>query len=208
MGVDISGPMLEVAEQRAHSLRQVQFARADAQTQDLGAGAYDGVISQFGVMFFADPGIAFANLQRALVDGGRLAFTCWQELGLQERIMVPVTAALEYVPLPDFDETSWSHAAFSLSEPGQIRALLEAAGFDEISVDEMVFPEYQGEDVADVVAFMQRTELGQILFSRADATQATQGWDAVTKALSAYATTDGVHLDGAAWLVQARKATP
>ena len=84
LGLDISRPMLAVAESRAsvRGLRQVSFRHADAQTDDLGVQQFDGIVSQFGVMFFADPGAAFTNLQRALVDGGRFLFTCWQDLGV------------------------------------------------------------------------------------------------------------------------------
>lgn len=205
VGVDVSGPMLEVAQRRAvaRALEQVRFRRADAQVADLGTAEFDGVVSQFGVMFFADPVAAFANLRRALVDGGRLAFACWQEVGRQERIMAPVMAALEHVPAPEFDESSWSHAAFSLAEPGRTRDLLEAAGFASVSVEPIVAPEHQGSDVADVVAFMRRTELAEILFSRAAPEQAARGWDAISNALQKHTTAEGVYLDGAAWLVQA-----
>lgn len=206
VGVDLSRPMLAVAERRAadRGLRQASFRHADAQTDDLGAMQYDGIVSQFGVMFFADPAAAFANLRRALVDGGRLVFTCWQDLALQERTMVPVAAALEHIPLPDFDETSWSYAAFSLADRARTQELLETAGFSAIWIEPVVVPEYQGRDVPDVVAFMQRTELAQVLFSRADPEQAARGWDAISTALEAHASADGVHLDGAAWLVEAK----
>ncbi len=205
VGVDISGPMLEVARSRAahRGLTQAMFRQADAQADSLGAAQFDGIVSQFGVMFFADPRAAFANLRAALRDGGRLVFTCWQDLGRQQRIMVPVTAALEHIPLPDFDETSWSHAAFSLADPDRIQSLLTTAGFANIVIEPLQLPEYQGRDVDDVVAFSQRTELAEVLFSQANPEQTARGWDAIAKALEPHATTEGVFLDGAAWLVRA-----
>ena len=43
-----------------------------------GAGVFDVVLSNFGVMFFDDPAAAFGNLRKALRRGGRLAFLCWR----------------------------------------------------------------------------------------------------------------------------------
>lgn len=52
------------------------FEEGDAQVHALAPGAFDVAISRFGVMFFADPVAAFANIGRALRPGGRLAFVC------------------------------------------------------------------------------------------------------------------------------------
>jgi hypothetical protein len=113
-------------------------------------------------------------------------------------------AALEHVPVPEFDDTAWSHAAFSLADPDRTRRLLDPAGFGAISIEPVVAPEYQGRDVADVASFMQRTELAQILFSRANSDQAAHAWEAISPALQPYASEEGVYLDGAAWLVEAK----
>ena len=61
VGVDISTPLLEIAGHRARiaSLDNVEFIDADAQTYPFDAGLFDAVISQFGLMFFDDPAMAF-----------------------------------------------------------------------------------------------------------------------------------------------------
>jgi SAM-dependent methyltransferase len=94
LGVDLSGPMLEVARDRAVSegLTNVEFLQADAQVHRFEPGTFDVVISRFGVMFFDDPEAAFANIGRALRPGGRLAFVAWQGLERSEWIMVPGAA--------------------------------------------------------------------------------------------------------------------
>jgi SAM-dependent methyltransferase len=79
-GVDISGPMIERARERAAEAKaRTEFTVADAQEDALG-GPYDAVTSRFGVMFFADPVRAFRNFATATRAGGRLAFVCWQSL--------------------------------------------------------------------------------------------------------------------------------
>ena len=50
---------------------EAEFRDADAATFRRGGG-FDLIVSRFGVMFFADPGAAFANLHRLAGAGGRL----------------------------------------------------------------------------------------------------------------------------------------
>ena len=80
LGVDISRPLIEAA--RAQNVANATFMVGDATVQSFDAQSVDLVFSRFGVMFFADPVAAFANVRRALKPGGRLAFVCWQSLGL------------------------------------------------------------------------------------------------------------------------------
>jgi ubiquinone/menaquinone biosynthesis C-methylase UbiE len=73
-GLDLSAPMLEVARRRAEEQGlNVDFVRCDAQTASFDQ-PFDVVLSRFGVMFFDNPGVAFANLAKATRPGGRLCF--------------------------------------------------------------------------------------------------------------------------------------
>src|SRR5579859_7478835 len=67
-GVDIAEGMIAAARERAKRLdaRNVEFAVADAQVDDLGDSRFDAAFSRFGVMFFRDPVAAFTNIRRAL----------------------------------------------------------------------------------------------------------------------------------------------
>src|SRR5438105_1527352 len=78
VGIDLSGPMLERARADATAAGQTnaRFVQADAQVYEFGGESFDAVISRFGIMFFADPIRAFANIRGATRDGGRLAFVC------------------------------------------------------------------------------------------------------------------------------------
>lgn len=73
--LDISAPLLDRARERAGDL-PLSFLRADAQTAVLPSGV-DLVTSRFGVMFFADPAAAFANMAGALKPGGKMVFAAW-----------------------------------------------------------------------------------------------------------------------------------
>src|SRR5690606_8632647 len=78
IGADISRPMLAHATQRAESARinNARFLEADVAVHDFEPGAFDRIVSRFGVMFFADPVVAFTNLAKALTPGGTLTFAC------------------------------------------------------------------------------------------------------------------------------------
>ena len=110
VGVDISSVMVEAARRRVPTAIVVT---ADAQTADLLAAApgapFDRVVSRFGVMVFADPHQAFANIRSATTPGARLAFVCWREgetemfslglRGLMARLADPPTP-----PMPGVEE--------------------------------------------------------------------------------------------------------
>lgn len=80
LGADISAPLVRFAGERARDLgwSNVSFTVADVQQDTIDGGPFDAVLSQFGVMFFDEPPIAFANIRAHTVPGGRLAFACWQ----------------------------------------------------------------------------------------------------------------------------------
>jgi SAM-dependent methyltransferase len=206
LGLDISGPMLEMAAQRAHAARltNTMFEHADAQTYELEEAGFDAMVSRFGVMFFDDPDAAFASLARSLRPGGRAVFTCWQDLLANEWLMVPASAALAHVPMPDLGEAG-QPGPFSLAEPDRIRSILTAAGLAEVTVDDVRCPMRLGSTVEDTVSFMQRTDMAAALMADVTDEVAAAAWAAVREALEPYAGPDGVVLQGAAWLVTATR---
>lgn len=136
LGIDLSAVMLERARQRAleAGTSHVTFRQDDAQRADLGVERYDLVFSRFGVMFFADPVRAFANLRRALRREGRLVFACWQPPSSNPWMAVANRAAGKL-----FDLTPPPHDApgpFSLANPDRLRAILHGAGHPDVQIAE------------------------------------------------------------------------
>jgi SAM-dependent methyltransferase len=206
LGLDISGPMLAMAasRSRAAGLENVRFERGDAQVHRLPDAEFDAVVSRFGVMFFDDPHVAFANLTRALGPGGRVVFACWQELVANEWLIVPVGAALAHVPMPDLGEPG-GPGPFSLSDPDRIHSLLVGVGLADVNVDDFRCPMRMGATVEDTVAFMQGTDMAATLMADVSKDAADAAWGAVRAALAPYSEGDGVVLGGAAWIVTATK---
>ncbi|SDR60678.1 Ubiquinone/menaquinone biosynthesis C-methylase UbiE [Rhizobiales bacterium GAS113] len=136
LGVDISRPMLELARQRARAdgVANASFAEGDAQRQDFGRGAFDLVFSRFGVMFFADPVAAFANLRSALRQGGRLAFVTWRQPRDNEWVAVSMAAAFQHIPCPPASEPG-APGEFAFADRERVHAILQRAGFTDITIE-------------------------------------------------------------------------
>jgi SAM-dependent methyltransferase len=205
LGIDLSAEMLEraraVAEQEG--LTNLRFVRGDAQVHDFDA-AFDITISRFGVMFFADPVAAFANLAGATRDGGRLVFSCWQELLRNDWLLVPGSAATAFVPLPEQPSPD-EPGPFSLADPDRVRSILSTAGWRDVNMDDVREPLRIGADAADAVEFLRGTGPGRRLFEDVDEATVNRALDAIRDTLRGYETSDGVVLGGAAWLVSARR---
>jgi SAM-dependent methyltransferase len=204
-GLDLSAPMLEVARRRAEEQAvAVDFVQGDAQTAPFDR-PFDVAVSRFGVMFFDDPEVAFANLLKATRSGGRLCFVCWQEMLANEWMAVPAMAMVAQVGIPELPEPG-APGPFALADAQRTRGLLESAGWSEITVDEHKEGMRLGRDPEDVVAFMLSDELGRRLVEGKDPEAVKAGTEATLEALRPYATPEGVVLGGAYWLVTARKA--
>jgi SAM-dependent methyltransferase len=206
VGIDLSGPMLERARATAatEGLTNVIFEQGDAQVHPFPTAGVDAVISRFGIMFFADPVAAFANIVRAMRPAGRLVVLCWQELARNPWLTIPASAALARVPLPDFAAPD-APGPFSLADPDRINAVLVGAGLDQIDLTPVVAPLKLGRDAADTVDFIAGTGLARTLLATVDTSVARRALDAIAASLHPYETPAGVLLDGAAWLVTAHR---
>jgi SAM-dependent methyltransferase len=133
IGLDVSSPMLDEARRRAPLGSPIDFILADAATHGFAPASFDALVSRFGVMFFADPVAAFANLRGALKPGGRIVFACWRAAKLNAWQMTPLRAALRCVPrLPEIGPDG--PGPFSFADDGRVRRILERAGFAAVEL--------------------------------------------------------------------------
>lgn len=134
LGVDISGPMLERARQSAPKGLPVEFVQADATVYPFEPESFDVLASRFGVMFFADPVLSFANLRKALKRSGRLAFACWREPRENPWMIAPLQAVYKHVPkLPPQGPEDPGPFAFASEE--RVHRILGSAGFTGIAME-------------------------------------------------------------------------
>lgn len=208
-GLDISDPLLQVATERARTadVHNAEFVVADAQTFEFGAGTFDIVISEFGLMFFDDPVRAFTNLRHALVSGGRIAFVTWQGLEANDWVMTVGESVRRYVALPQLGGLAGGPGMFALQNPDEIRSLLDASGFVEIEI-EPVSPSILiggGGTLDESIDFLLGMGIVRGLLGRLDAADREATVDAVRASLAQRCEPGvGVRLGAAGWLVSAR----
>jgi ubiquinone/menaquinone biosynthesis C-methylase UbiE len=209
VGADLSEPLLEIARHRARAsgVANAQFVIADAQTHPFEAGAFDAIISQFGVMFFDAPIAAFVNLRRALAPGGRAAFVCWQGLQANEWLMVLGRVVSQYVVLPQFGGQSGGPGMFSLCDPSEITTLLQSAGFEQVECDPLT-PTILvggGGTLDESIDFLLGMGMARGLIGLAGPDAHDAVIDSVRRELAErYEPNIGLRLGTAAWLVSAR----
>ncbi len=201
LGVDISAPMLAVARKAAEAAdANVQFVELDAQTARFDT-PFDAAFSRFGVMFFNDPTAAFTNIRAALRPGGRLAFVCWRRAADNPWMMVPMEAALKYLPAPPPDDPL-APGPFAFAQAERVETLLKGAGFDKIQLAPFDFA-IGGFALDEALTLALRVgPLGKLLRESPDQREHVVG--AVRDALAAYAAPNGVRLPSATWIVTAR----
>lgn len=207
-GIDLSAIMLAQGRDAATraGLTHVRFENADAQTHAFTPESCDLVFSRFGIMFFADPTAAFANLRTALRPGGRLAFLCWQPLQDNPWMFVPLAAAAAHLPLPAPPAPD-APGPFAFADRQRVHGILSRAGFVDIafeSLNETISLGGGGSLEKAVDLALQIGPLGAVLRG-AQPELRPQVAAAVRAALTPFATPEGVRLQSAAWIVTGRR---
>ena len=205
VGVDLSARMLDEARRRAaaEGVANVEFVQADAQVHRFDAGSFDLVISRFGVMFFADRAVAFANFASALRSGGRLAVLAWGGLEGNEWLNV-YRAALAVgrdLPTPPVG----APGPFGLADDDGVRAMLEQVGFEAVGIERVEEPMCLGTDFDHAWSWVQHQ--GPVKGMTSDLSEADRATALgnLQDALRAHQTPDGVLLGTSVSLITATK---
>jgi ubiquinone/menaquinone biosynthesis C-methylase UbiE len=203
VGLDLSGPMLDVARSLAAQagVANAGFVRGDAQVCPLRRESCDVMISSFGVMFFDDPATAFANMAAALRRRGRLAFLCWQHDMHNEVFAIPLHAFGAHTRLPG------PAAGDLFTEPRQVTDLLSSTGWEGIQIDAVSEPAWMGSDVADVMSYVRGMPMiGSLAAQLGNEALTKRVLAVIAEQYAARQRPDGVWVRAAAWLVTARRA--
>ncbi|MBR1164033.1 class I SAM-dependent methyltransferase [Bradyrhizobium elkanii] len=205
LGVDVSEPMLTRARQSAPQGLPVEFALADATVYPFVGESFDLLASRFGVMFFADPVVSFANLHKAMKPTGRLAFACWQEPRENPFFMTPLAAVYKHVPkLPPLGPED--PGPFAFASEARVKRILGEAGFSGIAMEpcrlELDVATGRGIDAA-IQGALEIGPASRALEGHADDVRAA-AIASMREALAPYVKGDAVLLPGAIWIVTAR----
>jgi hypothetical protein len=189
----------------------IEWIDADVATWTPQLDPVDVVISRFGVMFFADPGAAFANLASATAADGRLCTMVWDRRDRSAMFQVPLAVTTEVLtalgrppaPLPVDD------GAFSLHDPRHVVPLLEGSGWRDVEHRPIAIQVHLGGGLSPAEAAEAAIGVGpsRAVTTGIDDEARRQVLDAVAVALADHVDPDGhVVLDASVVRITARRA--
>ena len=130
IGLDASPGMLAVAQERSAAVGYdyIHWRQGTAAPLDFADESFDAVLCVHALHDVEHPFAALEEIRRVLVEDGRLVLTLWGTRASNEWLTRLEQALRQAVP------GARPPAAAPLSQPGNLEALLQAAGFEEIEV--------------------------------------------------------------------------
>ena len=202
-GVDVSAPMIDLARRRAASESpQPRFVCADAGIHPFEPEAFDVLTSRFGVMFFADPVSAFANLHRATVPGGALQAVVWRGPEDNPFMTTAARAAADVLPegaLPQ--RAPGAPGQFAFADPDRVHAILDGGGWRDPDLEAVDVPCVM--PAADLPGYVSRLGPLSLALRGLDDDARARTLEVVLPAFDRFTEGDVVHVDIGCWVVGA-----
>jgi ubiquinone/menaquinone biosynthesis C-methylase UbiE len=205
IGVDISPPLLKLARElaaaEAADVEYVKYVEADAATWTPPAPV-DRVLSRFGIMFFDAPVDAFRNLRSWLSPGGELAALVWQSRERNPWLAEPLALVAPEDQWPSAEPGA--PGPYSLGDEGHTRAVLSAAGFDDVELEDLSVEMFLAGD-RDVAAAMY-LEWGPTAryYQEADEAERPRMAERIHDFVERHHDGDGMRFVGRVWAIRAR----
>ena len=206
IGIDLSPTLIAVANRRAGSLSNVAFRCADVASAVGMHAPVDLYVSRHGVMFFADPVVAFAQLAEAAAPGAALVFSCFAERAAN-RWAVEIIAGADDASGP----TGGANAPgpFAFAQTDYVAALLAQAGWRATTPQRVDFGYRAGggaDPVADAVDYLRRIGPAASRIRDTHGAERERALARLTSACVDRLTGDAVEFPAAAWIWTAHPA--
>ena len=203
VGVDISEQMIDTARVLAEQERvPANFICADAQTHAFEPASFDMIMSRFGVMFFANPVRAFANLCDAASKDATLCFVAWRSPAENRFMTTAERAAAPLLPnLPA--RRADAPGQFGLADARRVQSILAQSGWTDIDIQpidvECTLPE------SELSRYGARLGPVGVALREVDPRTRDQVVAVVRKAFEPYVHGDEVRFTASCWRVDARR---
>jgi SAM-dependent methyltransferase len=206
VGVDVSPPLVAVARARAEHISNVEFELADAsQWRPADDFTPQLLMSRHGVMFFADPPAAFANLAGFAAENAALLFSCFRD----RRENPAFTELGSLLPAPPEPPDAYAPGPFAFAERDHVTAILADAGWTGIAFEPFDFAMVAGvgeDPVKDAMAFYRRIGPAAAALREMDEPARDEVLAAMRRILTEHCHDGVVALRAAAWIVTARRS--
>jgi SAM-dependent methyltransferase len=200
VGADISEPLLNAARDRAEAAGvSIDFVFGDAQTFEFERASFDLIVSRLGVMFFADPVAAFANLRGAATDSARLRFICWRDPAENPFMTLTARATKGLLDLPA--RVPNTPGPYGLADAERTRRILTEAGWSGVEV--RPFGATCAMPADELMTFLTRIGPLREALAEADDERREAVLEAVRTAAEAYVDGDRASFVAALWIVDA-----
>ncbi|MDH3534292.1 MAG: methyltransferase domain-containing protein [Gammaproteobacteria bacterium] len=126
VGIDINDGMLTIARSKSTG---VKWLNARAEALPFEEYRFDSVVSQFGLMYFENPGLSLREMMRVLRSGGSLAVAVWDSLANN-----PGFAAEENVWRQVLGGDAEDEVPFRLGDKRVLENLFDSADIPDIGI--------------------------------------------------------------------------
>ena len=200
VGADFSAAQVRLARQRYPA---ATFHERDAGNLPFERGAFDAVVSNYGVLHFPDPEAFFREAFRVLRSDGRLAFTVW-DVPQEAKLFGAVLGAIERHGSFDVGLPTGPNM-FLFSEPTACERALTGAGFKGCAITKVpqTWRPASGDQILDFVTTGTVRTRGALARQRSGAVSAIN--DAILTALAPFRTAAGYEVPMPAILASATK---
>ena len=131
VATDAAEAMIEKGRSLLHEDDQLSWRVADATALPFPDRSFDGIVCQFGLMFFPDKPAAAREMRRVLDTGGRVLLNVWDRIEANPMFLLTdglVSSRFASDPPPFYK------IPFSYPDPLVLRQLFVDAGFEDVSV--------------------------------------------------------------------------
>ena len=207
--LDISEPLLDHASRHPAEANSapIDYLLGDAQIIDLKPASIDLATSRFGVMFFEQPSVAFANIGRSLSPGGQMCFAAWGPLRDNPWWYIPrdIAAARLGTPAPGVPNAP---GPMGLSDQVYAAEMLRQGGFPDATVTTVNIDLFHPDGIRAVARFLTRVGPGARLLRLFNGTadDADAIASGIEDALLPYETPDGARIPAAINILRAHRS--
>lgn len=153
LGIDIVEELLELGRAKAatRGLTQVAFACQRGELLPYPPASFDRVTIRWGLTYMSDPAACLLQVHGVLAPGGVLAIACWASPADNPWATILPRAVQRHAVLPEPEPGVLG--PFGLCDPEELRSLIAAAGFTEITIEAIDLPMSDFSRGADFVAY-------------------------------------------------------